>query len=99
MRALKSVFALSSVLASVLAVGAAVLLSAAPASAMVACNHDGDCWRTGTKVQYSGVLLSFHEDSWWDEHKTDAQYHWHDADTEHRWEHGYWKGGAWVGGY
>ncbi|HXB52100.1 MAG TPA: hypothetical protein VNU69_05005 [Rhizomicrobium sp.] len=94
MRLSKSVVALS----SLLAIGSAVLFTV-PASAMVACNHDGDCWRTGSKVQYSGVILSFHDDSWWDEHKSDAQFHWHDADTDHRWEHGYWKGGNWVGGY
>ena len=92
MRVHKTLLAISSLLAA----GAALM---APASAMVACNHDGDCWRTGTKVQYSGVLLSYHDDSWWDEHKADAQYHWHDADADHRWEHGYWKAGKWVGGY
>lgn len=91
MRVSKSLIA-----ASVLAIGCAVF--AAPASALVACNHNGDCWRTGTKVEYSGVILSFHDDSWWDAHKGEAQYHWHDNDAEHNWQHGYWKGGAWVGG-
>jgi hypothetical protein len=86
----------SLIAASVLAIGCAVL--AAPASALVACNHDGDCWRTGTKVQYSGVILSFHDDAWWDAHKGDAQYHWHDNDAGHDWQRGYWKGGAWIGG-
>ena len=83
---------------SVLVIGAAALFIAAPASAYVACNHDGDCWQTGSKTEYSGVILSYHEDSWWDAHKSDAQYHWHDADADHRPDHGYWKKGQWYGG-
>lgn len=93
MRVSKSLVAVSSILAL-----GSVLFTVAPASAFVACNHDGDCWRTGTKVEYSGVILSFHDDNWWDAHKGDAQYHWHDNDAEHNWQHGYWKGGAWYGG-
>jgi hypothetical protein len=95
MRAPKLLVAIS----SVLALGSGVLLSATPASAYVACNSNGDCWRTGSKMHWSGVVLSYHDDDWWDVHKADPQYHWHDEDTDHRWEHGYWKSGTWVGGF
>jgi hypothetical protein len=80
---------------SVLAFGSVFIFSAVPASAYVACNTSGDCWHTGTKVQWSGVILSFHDDNWWDAHKVDAQYHWHDADAQHNWQHGYWNNGVW----
>lgn len=94
MRASKSIVAIS----SALALGYAIFFEAAPALAYVACNHDGDCWQTGTKVHYDGVLLSFHDDSWWDARKNAPQYHWHDADAKHRWQHGYWRNGQWYGG-
>ena len=84
---------------SVLAICSATFFSAVPASAYVACNKYGDCWRTGTKVEWAGVILSFHDDSWWDEHKADAQYHWHDEDAGHHWNHGYWRDGKWYGGF
>jgi hypothetical protein len=72
--------------------------TAAPASAYVACNSSGDCWRTGSKTHYEGVIVTYHDDDWWDSHKADAQYHWHEADADHRSDHGYWRNGAWVGG-
>jgi hypothetical protein len=95
MRAPKSFVAVS----SFLAVGCAVLFNGAPALAYVACNSNGDCWHTGSKMQWSAVIVTYHDDNWWDTHKTDAQYHWHDADAEHRWEHGYWRNGTWYGGF
>ena len=84
---------------SVLGLGSAILFSSVPALAYVACNHSGDCWRTGTKTTWSGVILTFHDDNWWDAHKSDAQYHWHDADAQHNWQHGYWANGVWNGGF
>jgi len=96
MRVSKSFVAVS----SVLVLGCAVLLSAAPASAYVACNSDGDCWRTGSKaLDWSGVILKYHDDDWWDAHKGDAQYHFHDSDAEHNWQKGYWTKGTWRGGF
>jgi hypothetical protein len=94
MRASKSFVAVS----SVLALGCGVLFTAAPASAYVACNSSGDCWHTGSKMKWSGAIVSYHEDDWWDAHKADAQYHWHDADAEHNWQHGFWANGVWNGG-
>jgi hypothetical protein len=83
---------------SILAIGSAVLFGAVPALAYVACNSSGDCWRTGSKTHFEGVIVTYHDDDWWDTHKTDAQYHWHESDADHRPDHGYWRKGAWVGG-
>lgn len=95
MRVSKSLVAVS----SVLALGCTLLFKAAPALAYVACNSNGDCWHTGSKMQWSSVIVSYHDDSWWDAHKADPQYHWHDADAEHRADHGYWRNGTWFGGF
>ena len=80
---------------SALALGCAMLFSAVPASAYTACNGNGDCWHTDSRVHYPHVKLSFHNDKWWDSHKSDAQYHWHEADADHDWHHGYWNNGEW----
>jgi hypothetical protein len=78
------------------AVAAAGLVSTAGgASAYVACNRFGDCWHTDTRVHFPGVRLTFHPDNWWDHHKTNHRYTWHDLDTGHDWHHGYWDHGTW----
>jgi hypothetical protein len=74
---------------------AASCLAAVPASAYTACNRNGDCWHTDTRVHFPGVTLSFHNDKWWDTHSHNTRYHWHDADTGHDWHHGYWSHGTW----
>ncbi|HEX4270720.1 MAG TPA: hypothetical protein VHZ32_05005 [Rhizomicrobium sp.] len=72
-----------------------VLAIAAPASAYTACNREGDCWHTDSRVHFPGLTLSFHDDKWGDTHRNDTHYHWHDADNGHDWHHGYWRGGEW----
>jgi hypothetical protein len=98
MRLSKSLAAIS----AGLAICCAVFLSAVPASAYVVCNgsSSGDCWHTGSKsLDWSGVALKYHDDDWWDAHKGDAQYHFHDNDAEHQWEQGYWRKGEWRRGF
>jgi hypothetical protein len=96
MRLSKSLVAVS----SGLVLGCAVFFSAAPALAYVACNRDGDCWHTGSKtLDWSAVTLKYHDDDWWDAHKGDAQYHFHDTDAQHNWEQGYWSKGEWRRGF
>jgi hypothetical protein len=90
MRAPQSFAAVS----SAIALGCAVIFGAAPALAYTACNG-GDCWHTDSKVHYSGVKLSFHNDKWADSHKSDANYHWHEADADHDSAQGYWNNGEW----
>ena len=90
----------SKLLIAISILGGSFILSSAPALAYVACNHDGDCWRTGSKsLDWSGVIIKYHDDDWWDAHKADAEYHFHDADAEHQWDRGYWRKGQWVRGF
>jgi hypothetical protein len=84
----------SVVLASVFA-AAGLCFAMAPASAYTACSREGDCWHTDTRVHLPGVTLNFHNDKWWDANKSNARYHWHDADAGHDWHHGYWSHGEW----
>jgi len=82
----------SLVMASLLvAFGAA----SAPAFAYTACNKEGDCWHTDTRVHFPGATLSFHNDKWWDKNKENSRYHWHETDNDHDWHHGYWARGEW----
>jgi len=46
-------------------------------------------------VNYPDVKLTFHDDKWQDAHKSDAQYHWHEAEADHDAAHGYWNNGEW----
>jgi hypothetical protein len=71
------------------------LLAATPAWAIITCNSDGDCWRTETKVTFPNVTLTYHEDPWWEEHKTDRTYVFHEADADHDWHTGYWVKKEW----
>jgi hypothetical protein len=73
---------------------AGVLATATPASADVACNRYGECWRVHDRtITYPGELgVTFHEDAWWDTHHPHG-YHWrHDHDG-----HGYYRHGIWIG--
>jgi hypothetical protein len=84
----------SVILASALAAVSTAGFTVAPASAYTACNKEGDCWHTDTRVHFPGATLSFHNDKWGESHR-DGRYHWHEADNEHDWHHGYWAGGEW----
>lgn len=70
------------------------LAATAPASAYVACNHEGDCWHTESRVTVPGVTFDWHPDDWyfhqhWD---TDRDRHFRDYHTGR----GYYKGGVWI---
>jgi hypothetical protein len=89
MRTTKPLIALS----PVLAIGCALLFGSAPALAYTACNGSGDCWHTDSRVNFPGVKLTFHNDKWADEHKSDAKYHWHEADADRDAARDYWNNG------
>jgi hypothetical protein len=77
------------ILGTIAGAGAMAAL-AAPASAYVACNHEGDCWHTTARETYEPTFgITVHDDAW----------KWHDGDR-YRWrEHegrGYWRNGAWI---
>lgn len=87
--------ALKSVLLAAALTAAAVTASAESASAYVVCNRFGDCWHTDTRVHFPGVRLTFHADSWWDRHKANRHYTWHEVDGGRDWHRGYWDRGTW----
>ena len=62
------------------------------ASALIACNREGDCWHTDRRVRVPGVVLEYHPDDWY--------FHQHfGPDRRLREFHegrGYWHGGVWV---
>jgi hypothetical protein len=74
---------------------AAISVSGLPAAAYVACNRFGDCWHTDTRVHFPHVRLTFHNDSWWDRHRHNTRYTWHEIDNSHDWHRGYWDRGTW----
>ena len=65
-----------------------------PASAYIACNHEGDCWHTDERARAPGVRFDYHPDDWY------FHRHW-DADRDHHWREyhegrGYWRNGVWI---
>ena len=67
---------------------AGMVAMAAPASAYVACNREGDCWHTGDRDFHRGVGISVHEDNWkWH----GDRYHWREHEGR-----GYWRKGVWI---
>ena len=75
-----------------LAGAAALAASAAPASAYIACNRFGDCWRVHERYDYRPAWgITIHDDNWRWRDSERARYHWRDY---HR---GYWgRGGVWI---
>jgi hypothetical protein len=83
---------------SVLALAFATLFCTSQAFAFVTCSSNGDCWKTDSKVRWPGVMLTYHDDKWWDEHKSEQRYRFREADDQHDWRRGYWANGEWHGG-
>ena len=89
--ALKKV--ISTVSLSALLALAGVVASSVVANAYVACNHEGDCWHTESRVHVPGVTFSFHPDDWYFHQR------WDGGDRHYRDYHegrGYYKGGVWI---
>ena len=73
---------------------AALTISTLGAGAYVACNHEGDCWHTESRVAVPGVTFEYHPDDWY------FHRHW-EGDREHHWREwhegrGYWRNGVWI---
>jgi hypothetical protein len=66
--------------------------SSIAANAYVACNHDGDCWHTDSRVTAPGVTFDYHPDDWYFHQRWDADRHFRDY-HEGR---GYYRGGVWI---
>ncbi len=71
---------------------AGLAASTMSASAYVACNREGDCWHTDSRVAVPGVTFDFHPDDWYFHQHWDADRHFRDY-HEGR---GYYKGGVWI---
>jgi hypothetical protein len=88
---LKSVLVKSALVAS-MAVGVAAA-TAATASADVACNRYGECWRVADRYDYpAGIGVTFHDDAWWAGHPT-GNWRWREGHDRDR---GYWRNGVWI---
>ena len=77
------------------AAGAAsvVALSAAPASAEVVCNRDGDCWHVDRHYDYQpGWGITVHPDDWYFHQRWDDHHRWRDYHDGR----GYYRGGVWI---
>jgi hypothetical protein len=80
-------------LGAVVAAGALTAL-AAPASAYIACNRDGDCWHTESRYRAPGVRFDYHPDDYYFHQRWDGDQrrHW----REHREGRGYYRNGIWI---
>jgi hypothetical protein len=66
---------------------------AAPASAYVICDRDGDdCWHTESRYRAPGVRFDYHPDDWYFHQRWDERRHW----RERHEGRGYWRSGIWV---
>jgi hypothetical protein len=77
--------------AKIVLVGSMLAVSAASASAEIACNREGECWHIKGKANFykpeHGVEI--HPDSWkWGK---DEHFKWHEHEG-----HGFWKSGVWI---
>ncbi|HZQ40499.1 MAG TPA: hypothetical protein VFA87_06890 [Rhizomicrobium sp.] len=85
-------------LSSIIALAGAAWMAPAIANAAVeetyvACNRDGDCWRTHKIYAYgeSAPITYYHSD-WYDAHRADTHIHWRDDPADDR---GYYIEGRW----
>jgi len=74
---------------------AALIGMAAPASAYIACNREGDCWHTESRYSRPDVRFDYHPDDWYFHRE------WRDHDDRYRWRayregRGYWRNGIWI---
>jgi hypothetical protein len=70
----------------------ALIATATSASAYIACNRDGDCWHTDTRVNGRGVRLDYHNDDWYFHQHWDDRHHFRDYHEGH----GYYRNGIWI---
>ncbi len=62
------------------------------ASAYVACNRQGDCWHTESRVRAPGGRFDYHPDDWYFHQKWDDRRHYRDYHDGH----GYYRNGIWI---
>ena len=84
---------MKSLATTILLASGALALTAATASAEIACNDEGECWHIKGKADFykpeHGIHI--HPDSWkWGEKE---HFKWREHEGE---GHGYWKSGVWI---
>jgi hypothetical protein len=81
-------------LATAAIAGGLAMMAAAPASAYVVCNNEGDCWHSDTRYAAPpGVTFDWHPDDWYFHQRWDKDRHFRDYHAGR----GYWRGGVWIG--
>jgi hypothetical protein len=83
---------LKTLMLGTLAGAGALIALAAPASAYIACNREGDCWHTESRFAPPGVRYDYHPDDWYFHQRWDDHHHYRDY-HEGR---GYYRGGLWI---
>ena len=78
-----------------LAGAGALMAFAAPASAYIACNREGDCWHVDSRYDRPAIRFEYHPDDWYF-HRS-----WRERGDRMRWRdyregHGYWRNGVWI---
>jgi hypothetical protein len=75
-----------------LAGAAALAATLIPASAYVACNRYGDCWRVHEKYDYRPAWgISVYDDKWRWAERDNNRYRWRDYNRGY-----YGRGGVWI---
>jgi hypothetical protein len=65
---------------------------AAPASAIIVCNHEGDCWHSDRRESAPGQNFDYHSDDWYFHQEWGSQHRF----REYHAGRGYWHNGVWV---
>jgi len=74
---------------ALLVAAGSLALTAATASAEIACNNEGECWHVKRHDYSPDLKLSVHPDNWkWAAHE---KYKWREHEG-----HGYWRKGVWI---
>jgi hypothetical protein len=76
-------------LASAAALALGVFAFSTVASAAVACNGEGDCWRTPHRAYPDRARIHVYDDEW----EPGDGYRWREPGIGR----GYWRGGVWIG--
>jgi hypothetical protein len=82
------------ILGTLVSIGALAAF-AAPASAYIVCNRDGDCWHTETRYERPGLRFDYHPDDWYFHERWEDRGRRHWRSDFHR-DRGYYRNGIWI---
>ena len=78
-----------------LCVGTMLAAFAAPASAYIVCNREGDCWHTESRYERPGIRFDYHPDDWYFHERWEDRGRRHWRSDFHR-DRGYYRNGIWI---